>query len=130
MRILVNALAVSFLIAGSAAPSFAQSNNEPVVTIFRGATVPNTAANPPPNAPRAVNGVTIMTGLPIMSASPQAMGAAPVQTSQLPGAALATGNAPAVGAGAGMTGGTFAAPARGGGAPRSIGGGARGLGFK
>jgi len=145
MRILANALAASLLTLGSAAPSFAQSDNGSVVVIFRGGTTPTTMTNSRRLAAPATNGVTVMTGTPIVRATPQ-------QTSELPGAALATGNGAnanaglaagatnpsrntaggnaAIGAGAGMSGGTIARPARGG-FGRPIGGGGRGgFGFK
>ena len=146
MRILVNALATSLLMVGSTAPSFAQNSNGPIVTIFRGGTAPTAATNSPGlAAPRAANGVTVMTGMPIVSPTPQ-------QTAQLPGAALATGNGAAanaglaagatnpsgnsamgnaaLGAGAGMSGGTIASPIRGGFARPTGGGGRGGFGFK
>ena len=140
MRIIANALATSLLLVGSAAPGFAQSNNRPAVTIFRGGTAPTMVTNSPGTAAPATSGVTIMTGTPLVSTTPQ-------QTSELPGASLATGNGAnanaglaagatspsgntgmgnaAIGAGAGVSGGTVALPARGG-AARPIGGGARG----
>ena len=145
MRILVNALATALLTLGSAAPSFAQSDNGSLVIIFRGGTSPTAATNSPGIAAAAANGVTVMTGTPLVRATPQ-------QTAEMPGAALATGSGAnanaglaagltspngttamgnaAIGAGAGVSGGTIAAPVRGGFA-RPIGGGARGgFGFK
>lgn len=144
MRI-INALATALLLVGSAAPGFAQSNNRPTVTIFRGGTAPAMATNSPGTAAPAANGVTIMTGMPLVSTAPQ-------QTAELPGASLATGNGAnaiaglaagmpnpsgntgmgnaAIGAGAGVSGGTVALPPRSGFA-RPAGGGARGgVGFK
>ena len=133
MRMLVTALATSLLVVGSAAPGFAQSDRA-AVTVLRGGTEPATAANSSGRAMPASNGVTIMTGIPLVSA--------PQQTAALPGAALAAGNGAnlnagpaagamnpsgntamsdaAIGAGAGMGGGSIAAPARGAG--RAIGG--------
>lgn len=144
MRIIVNALATSLLLVGSAAPGFAQSGNRPAVTIFRGGTAPTMVTNSPATAAPTTNGVTIMTGMPIVSATPQ-------QTAELPGASLATGNAAnanaglaagtmgpsgntgmgnaAISAGAGVSGGTVALPTRGA-AARPIGGGRGGVGFK
>jgi|SRR5690349_18345340 hypothetical protein len=147
MRILVNTSALALLMLASAAPApgFAQSNNGATVTIFRGGTNSSAASTSTGMGARAVNGVTIMTGTPLLRTAPQ-------QTAELPGAALATGNGvnanaalgagaansggttsmgnAALGAGAGATGGTIAAPARSGFA-RPSGGGARGgFGFK
>ncbi len=141
MRILVNALATSLLlILGTTASSFAQSDNGSIITILRGGTRPITVTNLPGSAARITNGVTIMTGMPIVSASPQ-------QTSELPGAALAAGNA-GFGAGATNPSGNAAAGAnrnptgvnttrsagRPGGtisaAPRGFGGARGGFGFK
>ena len=140
MRILANALAASLLTLGLAAPSFAQSDNSSLVVIFRGSTTPTSVTNPAATAAPVTNGVTIMTGTPIVRAIPQ-------QTSELPGASLATGNGAnvnaglaagamnpggnsatgnaAIGAGAGVSSGTIAVPARGGFA-RPFGGGGRG----
>ena len=144
MRILINALAISLVMVGSAAPSFAQSDNNLIVTIFRGGTAPASAANSAGRATPPTNGVTVMTGMPIVSATPR-------QTAELPGAAIATGNganvnaglgasganrsgntatgSAALGAGAGMSGGTVALPARGS-AARPIAGGRGGLGVR
>jgi hypothetical protein len=144
MRILINTSALALLMLASAAPGFAQSNNGSTVTIFRGGTNSSAAGNSAGIGAPAVNGVTIMTGMPLMRATPQ-------QTAELPGASLATGNganvdaalgagagnsggttamgSAALGAGAGATGGTIAAPAHG--FARPSGGGARsGFGFK
>ena len=144
MRILVTPLAAALLIAGSAAPGFAQStDNGRTVTIFRGGTNATAASNLAGIAAPAANGVTIMSGLPLASTAPQ-------QTAELPGASLATGNGAnanaglaagaanpsgntamgnaAIGAGAGVSGGTIA-PARGGFA-RPSGGARGGLGLK
>ena len=145
MRILVNASATALLMLGSAVPSFAQSDNGSLVTIFRGGTSPNAATNSLGIAAPAANGVTVMIGRPLVRATPQ-------QTAEMPGAALATGNGAnvnaglatgvtipsgtsamgnaAIGAGAGVSGGTIAARP-GGGFARPTGGGARGgFGFK
>ena len=145
VRILSYALALSLLMLGSAAPSFAQSNNAPIVTIFRGGATPTAGTNLSGMAAPTSTGVTVMTGMPIVSATPQ-------QTSELPGAALATGNGAsfnaglgagaanpngntaagnaAMGAGAGVSGGTVMPPA-GGGFARPVAGGTRGgFGFK
>jgi hypothetical protein len=125
---------------GSAAPAIAQGDNGRVVVILRGSTAPTTVTNPAALAAPVTNGVTIMTGMPIMGATPR-------QTSELPGAPLATGNGAganaglgagaanpssngatgnaAIGAGAGMSGGTIAPPARSG-FGRPVGGVGRG----
>jgi len=140
MRILANALAASLLTLGSAAPSFAQSDNSSLVVIFRGSTTPTSVTNSAGMAAPTTNGVTIMTGTPIVRALPQ-------QTSEMPGAALATGSGAnanaglgsgaanpngisatrnaAIGAGASTSGTAIARPARGG-FSRPIGGGGRG----
>jgi hypothetical protein len=145
MRLVANALATSLLIAGSAAPSFAQSGNSPIVTIFRGGTNATTATNSAGLAAPATSGVTIMTGMPMINATPQ-------QTAELPTGPLAAGNGANVNAGfgagaansngnsalgnaatgtrAGAGGATIAPPARGGGFARPSGGGRGGFGAK
>lgn len=149
MRILVTALATSILVFGSGPPSFAQSDNGSVVTILKGGRTPTAMTNSPGTTAPATNGVTIMTGVPIV-ASPQ-------QTAGLPigGAAIAPMNGTNVSGsfGAGTTNpsdtfatapgangnATGASSASGGssssggtisGAPRGIGGARGGFGFK
>jgi hypothetical protein len=85
MRILAKALATSLLILGSAAPSFAQSNNGPVVTIFRGGAKSSAATASSGLAARTTNGVTVIGGMPIVTALPP-------QTAELSGGSLVTGN--------------------------------------
>ena len=149
MRILLTALATSILALGSSPPGFAQSNDGSVVTILKGGRTPSAMTNSLGTAAPASNGVTIMTGVPIV-VSPQ-------QTAALPsgGAAIApfNGTNASGGFGAGTTnpsdnfattsganGNATGAPSTSGGssssggtisaAPRGIGGARGGFGFK
>lgn len=90
--------AVPLLPAGSAAPRSAQTDDGPIVTIFRGGKPPTIVPGSPESAASLTDGVTIFAGTRIV--------VVPQQTAELPGAALA------IGAGAGMSGGTVALSTR------------------
>jgi len=86
-------------LTGSAVPSFAQTDNVPIVTIFRGGTPPAIVPASPESTASVTGAVTIFAGTRIVVLTPQ-------QTSELPGAALP------IGAAAGMSAGTIALPTR------------------
>jgi len=94
-----NELATPLLSAGSTTPSSAHTHNDPVVTIFRGGRPATIVFSSPGAAESDTGSVTIVAGSRIVVVTPQ-------QTAALPSAA------PAIGAGAGITGGTIALPTR------------------